>query len=1056
MESEEEEDVRGQHHGLLTGLKSTVEGLLATNSTNVWNTYGGLTRLCTAVEKILNHKLKVTQTQFGNTLDYWNFIKGLKWLNPVLAPSIEQINRQAGTAGDLDLSRGHTWVKQSLQNHNLSSQLHTLVENREHLKQHYEESAFLRHHEYMRAMLICLQAVENNRVALLAEINPLLLRTGSSQRTRGLVISHVRSSSTSSLPATLPSSSAITMPRRVSETDPLAPPLPSPKSDSVLETSAEHATATLDSSPEVQPSAKAALLSVLEKDGSSVELESTLSFPRIESDPLLNTEFFPEDDMLSHVEPLGVSRSPHRASFVISGSPHTQAVIGNKNPHTVGVSRSLSVNTVHHRQTSVPYSPRGQQGSGARLSRSVSSSNTEASKVLDNLLNSDSTGDDSEGTNLFPRTNLFNQHSVGLDTLPDQNGNVSLTGTQNLFEYPTGKRNGVLDKGKEHSTDDSKRRSLTDEGTDSKGQSKGRKISHIRSRSDGATLKEMSLDDPADQSDSTLVDPATYSSSLPAHAAGGMGRKGNAGAGALHPGDSTESFLSRPAEGQSLINYLQSQDFSYSADLDKENAHFSISEALIAAIEQMKWNQVIRPFRESDEEEADSDEEIQQLKQRIRIRRRERLKEKHPEFPAFSDGKTDTTNSTASNLSSSHDSSDYSDIDSGSDEVEDREIEDSSPQESSNLASLQNSCLSLSMASLYNDAELQKANSQVKFDSQSSGNESSNFNQSGNSGNLSAESVAIALLKRFSEHQLPKASDLEWLVSEQDVPQKLLPLPDSLPISPDDSENLLILKRQNSSAQSTRLRGNFEWAPPRPQIIFNIHPTPKRKVLIAKQNYRCAGCGTKVETGYIKRYRYCEYLGKYFCQCCHSSAITYIPGRILRKWDFTKYPVSNFSRDLLQKMHTDPLFSIQDINPTLYRRVKALDTVKEFRRQLFHFRRFVKTCRLGQSLFAELESLPSSWLDDVHVYSIADLIKVRSGEMYDLLKKLVTKCYEHTRDCPLCQAKGFFCEFCNNRQDVIFPFELHKVENCPSKCCRMKILYDVVNKWQMNVQLRKI
>ena len=62
--------------------------------------------------------------------------------------------------------------------------------------------------------------------------------------------------------------------------------------------------------------------------------------------------------------------------------------------------------------------------------------------------------------------------------------------------------------------------------------------------------------------------------------------------------------------------------------LVQENAHFSISEALIAAIEQMKWNQVLRPQQTSDDhEEGDSDEEIQALKQRIRIRRRECMKE---------------------------------------------------------------------------------------------------------------------------------------------------------------------------------------------------------------------------------------------------------------------------------------------------------------------------------------------------------------------------------------------------------------------------------------------
>lgn len=78
---------------------------------------------------------------------------------------------------------------------------------------------------------------------------------------------------------------------------------------------------------------------------------------------------------------------------------------------------------------------------------------------------------------------------------------------------------------------------------------------------------------------------------------------------------------------------------------------------------------------------------------------------------------------------------------------------------------------------------------------------------------------------------------------------------------------------------------------------------------------------------YIKRMRYCEYLGKYFCQCCHENAQTVIPSRILRKWDFSKYYVSNFSKDLLSKIWSDPLFNVQDINPALYRKVKSLNQV---------------------------------------------------------------------------------------------------------------------------------
>jgi len=38
---------------------------------------------------------------------------------------------------------------------------------------------------------------------------------------------------------------------------------------------------------------------------------------------------------------------------------------------------------------------------------------------------------------------------------------------------------------------------------------------------------------------------------------------------------------------------------------------------------------------------------------------------------------------------------------------------------------------------------------------------------------MSADNIAISLLKRFSEKQMPKASELEWLVSADDVPQEV-------------------------------------------------------------------------------------------------------------------------------------------------------------------------------------------------------------------------------------------------------------------------------------------
>lgn len=50
---------------------------------------------------------------------------------------------------------------------------------------------------------------------------------------------------------------------------------------------------------------------------------------------------------------------------------------------------------------------------------------------------------------------------------------------------------------------------------------------------------------------------------------------------------------------------------------------------------------------------------------------------------------------------------------------------------------------------------------------------SDNANQihSENNSHLSAESIALSLLKKFSLKHLPRASELEWMVSEKDAPQ---------------------------------------------------------------------------------------------------------------------------------------------------------------------------------------------------------------------------------------------------------------------------------------------
>lgn len=79
---------------------------------------------------------------------------------------------------------------------------------------------------------------------------------------------------------------------------------------------------------------------------------------------------------------------------------------------------------------------------------------------------------------------------------------------------------------------------------------------------------------------------------------------------------------------------------------------------------------------------------------------------------------------------------------------------------------------------------------------------------------------------------------------------------------------------------------------------------------------------------YIRRLRYCDYLGKYFCDCCHSYAQSSIPARILSKWDFKKYYVCNFSKHLLDSIWQHPIFNVLCINKTLYTKSKEMDRVR--------------------------------------------------------------------------------------------------------------------------------
>ena len=194
-----------------------------------------------------------------------------------------------------------------------------------------------------------------------------------------------------------------------------------------------------------------------------------------------------------------------------------------------------------------------------------------------------------------------------------------------------------------------------------------------------------------------------------------------------------------------------------------------------------------------------------------------------------------------------------------------------------------------------------------------------------------------------------------------------------------------------------------------------------------------------------------HYTGKYWCQyTCHSKLKSIIPARILWKWDFKQYPVSNFSFNSIQSMKQHRLIDVSSFNH-LYRKSRSLNRIMEIRSQLVSLKSYIQSCnRAGNILLSYLcfefpkDLVIVNSVEDVHIYSLDELIMIHMNPSKIIAKmnELVNLSVAHVSSCSLCQAKGFICEVCIKRKPsskdpttvskrhLIFPFESGRVKQC--------------------------
>lgn len=439
------------------------------------------------------------------------------------------------------------------------------------------------------------------------------------------------------------------------------------------------------------------------------------------------------------------------------------------------------------------------------------------------------------------------------------------------------------------------------------------------------------------------------------------------------------SSLFWPRKGQTLDDYIRESDSKTRTDVEKENAHFYLSEAILSAVEQIKFTQQCQRYLG-----RSCSSSITSL------------------ISPCETIHTSSSNGSASPLPSSVSTQFYTPC---------------NPTLSKNHRNQS------FIGKLTTEDSIIDSEPPSTFDLSA---RSSTFSTS--QGESSAETIALTLMETWKNYKVPSANELFWMIPhDEDLPQQLLPLPDGIVIDP--NEDFIV----TDDGRRISCRGNGQWAPPREQLIFHIHSPSNRIHQLKEQNYLCAGCGRRVEKGFVNLYRYCEYTDKYFCRSCHSNKRSFLPSYILNKWNFsTKHLVSNFAFDYLNRIRNEAIFNLDDLNRNLFNQSRKLRLADELRWSLFYLHQYVSHCRFAEEkgLINMLKKLPTHLYTSPYIYSIDDLFQTKSGEILKVLETIANKLRDHVLSCPLCSGQGHICQICRNPNDIIFPFDLENTSVC--------------------------
>ncbi|CAF0816055.1 unnamed protein product [Adineta ricciae] len=225
-------------------------------------------------------------------------------------------------------------------------------------------------------------------------------------------------------------------------------------------------------------------------------------------------------------------------------------------------------------------------------------------------------------------------------------------------------------------------------------------------------------------------------------------------------------------------------------------------------------------------------------------------------------------------------------------------------------------------------------------------------------------------------------------------------------------------------------------APPESTLYIKEFP----HTTSASQNYACACCNELFSSISNSPPRRCYYYGKLYCSRCHIAEYACIPAKLIKTSDTRLYPVCRRAKSILQLNIYQPVFDVQHDNESLYTSVSLLADVKSIRVQFHHYYAYLSTCPRIENEFQEKffkEFYARDYLyQSVHLYSVDDLLSLK--KILHILTNASIKARQHINHCEICREKGFTCEICKNRADILYPFDDTK---SIGRCDRCSNLY---------------